>query len=239
MSADSAQSLATRPVTEMAPDKSAGYPFKLSICLITYNRATYLEILLEELFKTRLFDFSFEIVLCDNHSTDRTPEVVAAWKAKHPEIRSVRQKFNVGHENNIACAYRLAKGEFCVYLADDDRLIPEAVAEFVRYMEARPNIAVCYAGKQTWDDHNKKPVGQHYLVPEERIFTKASAVELFNMCLQIEFILKFVFSVPSQCTGSTQYHSTCTVLMQIWPTFSNTAMSHSFPSRSIGKSLSA
>lgn len=167
-----------------AGGRSKGNPIKLSICLITYNRAGYLDLVLQDLFRVRPFDFPFEVVLCDNHSTDNTPEVVAAWQARQPEIRAMRQKTNVGHENNIATAYRLAKGEFAVYLADDDRLIPEGVAKIISYMEARANIAVCHAGKQTWDDVNKKVVGQHFTVTEEQVFSKGAAVEMFNLVMR-------------------------------------------------------
>src|SRR5579871_6843636 len=98
------------------------YPVKLSVCLITYNRATFLHRLFEDMFRTRPFDFPFEIIVLDNCSTDTTPQVLKAWNAQHPEIRPVRQKTNVGPENNLASAYRLARGQYCVYLADDDRL---------------------------------------------------------------------------------------------------------------------
>lgn len=87
---------------------------KLSICLITYNRAQFLEQVLQDLLMPRFFDFTFEIVLCDNHSTDNTPEVVKKWMERHPQIRYFRQKKNVGPLNNLLHAYRSAKGEFAM-----------------------------------------------------------------------------------------------------------------------------
>lgn len=174
------------PRGEILPEgvKSMEYPVKLSICLITYNRAGYLNLLFQDLFQTRPFAFPFEVVVCDNHSTDQTPQVIEVWRAKHPEIRYFRQKFNVGPENNLASAYRLARGEFCVYLADDDRLVTDAVAEVVSYMEARPNLAVTHAPWMLWDDYNKVDLQQFYTIPQERVFTKGSAVDLFNMVMQ-------------------------------------------------------
>ena len=184
MTAENLNSLAPRPGSLSGAARSADYPIKLSVCLITYNRAGFLNLLFQDLFRTQPFGFPFEVVVCDNSSSDQTPQVVGAWQAQHPEIRYVRQKFNVGPENNLASAYRLARGEFCVYLADDDRLVPDAVAEVVRYMEARPNISVTHAPWVLWDDINKRDLQQFYAVPEEKIFTKGSAVDLFNMVMQ-------------------------------------------------------
>lgn len=173
-----------RPGMPSGVPRSTDLGIKLSVCLITYNRADYLDLVLTELFSTRPFDFPFEVVLCDNHSDDRTPDVVADWSRRQPEIRPMRHKFNVGHENNIATAYRLAKGEYGVYLADDDRLVPEMVARIIAYMDAHPNIAACHSGKQRWDDVNKQVVGQHFTVAEETVFTKGGAVELFNFVIR-------------------------------------------------------
>ena len=163
-------------------------PIKLSICLITYNRARYLNLALADMFRSQPFDFAFEVVICDNHSTDDTPKIVADWQSRHPEIRSVRQKSNVGPAGNMATAYRLSKGEFCVYLADDDRLVPEQVAAVIRYMETNSNIVVCHAPWEYWDDLHKEVRGQFYKLPEEKVFSKGSAVELFNMLVQLRLL---------------------------------------------------
>jgi len=157
---------------------------KLSVCLITYNRARFLDLLLADLFRTSPFAFPFELLICDNHSTDNTQEVIAAWQARQPEIRSVRQKANVGPEHNLASAYRLARGEFCIYLADDDRLIPDAVAEVVHYLEAHSNVAVVHSPWELYDDNEKQALRLLYQIPEERVFDKHAAIELFNFVLR-------------------------------------------------------
>jgi glycosyltransferase involved in cell wall biosynthesis len=162
----------------------SGTAIKLSVCLITYNRARFLDRLLEDLFRTPPFGIPFEILICDNASSDNTPDVIASWQAKQPEIRTIRQKTNVGPEHNLASAYRLARGEFCIYLADDDRLIPEAVTEVVRYLEANPNVAVVHSPWELYDDNEKQTLRLLYQIPEERVFDKKAAVDLFNFVLR-------------------------------------------------------
>ncbi len=184
MSVNGPESSSPSVGTSVTGGGTVGPPVKLSVCLITYNRARFLDLLFEELFKSRPFDFSFEVVLCDNHSTDDTPQVAAAWQARHPEIRTIRQKVNVGPEHNLASAYRLARGEYCVYLADDDRLIPDAVAEVVHYLDAHPNVAVVHSPWELWDDFAKQTMQLLYHIPEERVFSKGEAVELFNLVMR-------------------------------------------------------
>lgn len=153
----------------------------LSVCLITYNRAKFLELVLKDIFRPNFFDVSFEVIVCDNHSTDDTAEVVSGFMKRHPEIRYVRQKTNVGAINNLHHAYRLARGKYSVYLADDDRLIPQGLAETIRYMDAHPDVVACHAPWEMWDDVNRQSYGRFYQMPEERVFGKSDAIDLFNM----------------------------------------------------------
>lgn len=156
----------------------------LSICLITYNRVQFLESLLERLLATGMADLNYEIVLCDNCSTDTTMAVATRWAEQHPQIRYFRQDHNVGALNNLLTAYRLATGTYAIYLADDDLLIPEAVVETVRYLEQHPEVVVAHAPWEMWDDVAKQSQGLFYRVEETRLFTRGEALELANFVLE-------------------------------------------------------
>lgn len=152
----------------------------LSICLITYNRVQFLESLLQRLTAAGMAGLSYEIVLCDNCSTDTTMAVASRWAQQHPQIRYFRQSHNVGALNNLLTAYRLATGTYAIYLADDDLLIPDAVAEAVGYLEQHPEVVVAHAPWEMWDDVAKQAQGLFYRVEETRIFTRGEALALAN-----------------------------------------------------------
>jgi len=156
----------------------------LSICLITYNRVQFLESLLQRLVATGIAGLSYEIVLCDNCSTDETMVVANRWAEQHPQIRYFRQQRNVGALNNLLTAYRLATGTYAIYLADDDLLIAEAVAEAVRYLDQHPDVVVAHAPWEMWDDVAKQSQGLFYRVEQTRVFTRGDALALANFVIE-------------------------------------------------------
>lgn len=157
---------------------------KLSICLITYNRSTYLRKTLTEFFTAADFSFDYEVLVCDNCSTDETSEVVAELMRDHPQLRYVRQTRNVGPEANLVAAFHMAEGEYVVYLADDDQLVPEAVARVLAYMDEHPDVGVCQCPWELWDDVEKQGRGLFYRLDAPRQFAREDSL---NLC---DFILK-------------------------------------------------
>ena len=131
---------------------------KLSICMPTYNRAAYLEAAFAAIFNQGEVGCSFELVVSDNHSTDNTPEVIAAWSSRHPEIRSVRQPRNTGYIDNYMSVHRLAVGEYAIYLADDDRLVFDVLRVVLKFMDEHPGVACAQTPWEIWSVLDVGPV---------------------------------------------------------------------------------
>ena len=94
----------------------------LSIAIPTYNRRDLLEFCLDrhsEGFKR--FDFPYEIVISDNCSTDSTCEMVSSKIIDNPNIRLFKRDDSDAISNFIN-AIRKCRGDFIVYLADDDAI---------------------------------------------------------------------------------------------------------------------
>jgi hypothetical protein len=70
---------------------------------------------------------SYEVVVCDNHSSPATREVVDA--AASPRVRYVRAPRPLAMSANWELAVGQAEGEFVTVLGDDDGLLPFALAE--------------------------------------------------------------------------------------------------------------
>jgi glycosyltransferase involved in cell wall biosynthesis len=166
------------------PFSTSGEKPKLSICLITYNRSRYLRKTLTDFFATANFPFDYELLICDNCSTDDTPDVIAEFAQVHPQIRYIRQKRNVGAEANLIGTYRMARGAYVVYQADDDRLVPEAVAQVVDYMDRHPDVGVCHCPWEFWDDVDQQSIGLFYSIDAPMQFDRKDSLALCDLILQ-------------------------------------------------------
>jgi len=156
---------------------------KLSICIPTYNREAYLRNALEHC-ETYDFDFPYEIVISDNASTDNTAEVVEEFIARGLPIRLYRRAVNGGPYKNIASSFHHAVGEYSIYLADDDFLIPEGVKAAVAYLDANSDVSACHAPWYLYDEINDRDLTTFYKVDEDTKFGRHDFVEVFQFLFE-------------------------------------------------------
>ncbi len=115
----------------------------VSVVLATFNRAYVLEETLRMVFAQTLDDF--ELIVCDDGSTDRTPVVMAEWAARDPRIRYVRQPHNLGGwPPNVRRGIALAKAEFVAVLYDGDVYDRNLLERWVTALRACPGAAFVF-----------------------------------------------------------------------------------------------
>jgi glycosyltransferase involved in cell wall biosynthesis len=98
---------------------------KLSICMATRNRGTFIGATLESIVCQATDDV--EIVVLDGASTDNTGEVVRLYQERFPRLRYFRQEHNSGIDRDFAKAVELANGDYCWLFCDDDLIKPGAI----------------------------------------------------------------------------------------------------------------
>ncbi len=91
----------------------------LSICIPTYNRAYYLDMLLNFLLIDDFDKNLIQIVISNNSSTDETELIYKKYINVLP-IKYVCQHTNVGASKNIIDVVDYADGTFCALAGDDD-----------------------------------------------------------------------------------------------------------------------
>ncbi|MEJ1159177.1 glycosyltransferase family 2 protein [Prosthecomicrobium sp. N25] len=76
--------------------------------------------------------YDYEIVFTDNHSTDRTFEILKEIARADRRVRVIRFSRNVGYQRSVLTAYKAASGDCSVQvdcdLQDPPELIPEMLA---------------------------------------------------------------------------------------------------------------
>ena len=101
----------------------------LSICIPTWNRATFLKQSLEK-FAEQIEQVDFvelELYVSDNCSDDNTPEVVNAFIEQGLPITYNRNEQNIGAARNFVKCMQWASGKYILLLGDDDVLVPGAL----------------------------------------------------------------------------------------------------------------
>lgn len=113
---------------------------KLSICIPTYNRATYLANCLQSIIvNKRSSKVDFQICVSDNCSTDETEDVVRHAQVSMP-IKYHKNRKNLGIPRNFLNVVEMADGEFVWLIGDDDLLLPCTVEILCDLIGKQPNI---------------------------------------------------------------------------------------------------
>ena len=93
---------------------------KVSVSLITYNHEKYIAACLDSIV-VQVTDFDFEIVVADDSSSDKTPEIIADYALKYPTlVKPVLRKTNLGMVQNALATINACNGEYIAMMEGDD-----------------------------------------------------------------------------------------------------------------------
>jgi GT2 family glycosyltransferase len=122
---------------------------RASIVLPAYNGARYLAESLESCLAQTFGDF--ELLVVDDASTDETPSIVAAFAARDPRIRCLRHETNRGLPAALNTGFAASRGAYLTWTSDDNRYLPDALAELVRALDDDAQVAFAYADIELLD----------------------------------------------------------------------------------------
>jgi len=120
---------------------------KVSVCIPTYNTARYLPEAIESVLAQEFGDY--ELVICDNASTDETPELCK--KYDDPRIRYVRYEQLVNQGGNWNRCLHLARGEYVALLHSDDKYLPGFLEQRVKALDENPEVGLVFGAVRLID----------------------------------------------------------------------------------------
>lgn len=134
----------------------------VSICCTTYNHEKFIEQTLLS-FLNQKTDFSYEILIHDDASTDRTVSIIEKYHNKYPEIiKPIYQKQNK-YSQGIAVNeynYGRAVGKYIAFCEGDDYWTDILkLQEQIDYMEKDSECSVCVHASQKINAETGKVVG--------------------------------------------------------------------------------
>ncbi|WP_417371754.1 glycosyltransferase [Gelidibacter japonicus] len=139
-------------------DMRIGKRPKLSVCVSTYNRDEWLAACLENW--QRLYPKPIdgvEFFVCDNTSTDNTPDVVKPF-LERPDFRYSRNSENVGMLGNLRETAFKAEGEYIWILGDDDLMIPGVIEHILEALDQHNDLSMVYLNYAYSREENAKSI---------------------------------------------------------------------------------
>lgn len=115
----------------------------VSAIMPVFNAEEFLEAALESLLRQ---DYEpYEIVVCDDGSTDRSAEILRSY----PTIRTVHHQGNRGRAAACNSAFEASRGEFITSFDADDLWPPNRLTMQAGYLLEHPDVG-CVLGRQEW-----------------------------------------------------------------------------------------
>jgi len=115
---------------------------KLSIIMTTYNAASYVMSTLDSLIAQT--NKNFELVVVDDHSTDRTLDIIASYEKKYSWITAYEHAENAGVSAARNTGLKHISGNLVTFIDGDDWLEPGYVDFFLTVFEnTDTDLATC------------------------------------------------------------------------------------------------
>ena len=117
------------------------HPVSVSVVVPCYNCEAFLHAAINSIL---IQDFpDFELILIDDGSTDKTPEILREVAAKDSRVRILKNDVNSGICVALNKGLDAARGEFICRMDADDIAAPDRLEKQTAFMRAHPGTVVC------------------------------------------------------------------------------------------------
>jgi glycosyltransferase involved in cell wall biosynthesis len=123
----------------------------VSVCLPVYDGENYIREAIRSVLDQTFEDF--ELIISDNASTDRTPDICREVAARDQRVRYFRADVNRGLAWNFNRAFELATGRYLMWMGHDDIMGREYISRCVEAMEQNPGAVVCFSYENHIDEN--------------------------------------------------------------------------------------
>jgi alpha-1,3-rhamnosyltransferase len=138
------------------PDQD-GLPL-VSVIIPTYNHEAYVEAAVRSVLAQTYPNV--ELIVVDDASGDRTPEIVEALSREHG-FTFVRNAANMGVNGTAMRAWELSKGAYLGGLASDDMIVPDKIERQVAHLRKTGADGVFATGYKLADDGSAEPMNMN------------------------------------------------------------------------------
>ena len=143
---------------ELAPGYAteANHPMspRISLALPVYNGERFIASAIRSILSQDYRDF--ELIITDNASNDKTPEICREFAALDSRIRYFRNDRNLGAGPNYNLGFHLSTAEYFKWCSSDDLLTPNFIGACLHVLETNPQVALAYGTTQSIDQEGNE-----------------------------------------------------------------------------------
>ncbi len=171
----------------------------VSICCITYNQEEYIRDALDG-FLSQETDFSYEVLIHDDASTDGTADIIREYARQYPEIiKPILQTENQYAKGltNVSGTYNFprAKGRYIAMCEGDDYWTdPHKLQRQTDYMEAHPDCSLVFHSAcievqgRALTERRMRPYRRSRRVSPEEIIDKISGYPTASLMFRADMV---------------------------------------------------
>lgn len=123
---------------------------RVSMGIPVFNGSRYVADALDSILNQSYADF--EVVICDNASTDNTAQICRSYAARDQRIRYYRNVRNLGAAANFNRCFELAVGEYFKWAAHDDLIAAGFLEKAVLALDENPDAVLCQSVVEMIDE---------------------------------------------------------------------------------------
>jgi glycosyltransferase involved in cell wall biosynthesis len=173
----------------------------VSVLVTNHNYANYIGEAIQSILAQTYSDF--EVVICDDGSTDESYDVIETWCRKDARVRLIRE-FNQGQGAALNTAFSAARGNVIVLLDGDDMALERRLELIVQAFRQHPEAGMVTHALKILDQQGQQsgrdpeePLDEGWLAPAllqgpEPVFPPTS-----GLALRAE-VARQVFPLPCQ-----------------------------------------
>ncbi|MGN0335147.1 MAG: glycosyltransferase family 2 protein [Lachnospiraceae bacterium] len=155
---------------------------KVSIIMGIYNCADTLEDAVNSILAQSFTDW--ELIMCDDGSTDRTLEVAQQYEKKYPnQFVVIKNEENKGLNYTLNHCLTYVRGEYVARMDGDDLSLPERLEKEVDFLDNHPEYAIVSTPMIFFDDKGDWGCSKAIEVPQIKDFANHAPFHCHAPCM--------------------------------------------------------
>lgn len=145
---------------------------RVSIIMGIYNCGSILSRSIDSIINQTYTDW--ELIMCDDCSTDNTLEVAKEYENKYKNIKVIKNKKNMRLAYTLNQCLKISTGEYIARMDADDICLPERLETQVKFLDNNPMYHVVGSSVVLFDENGDQAIRTMKEIPTKYDLTKTA-----------------------------------------------------------------